>query len=217
MQLATIECPLCGRKQDIDVGKAGQTIACSLCSGMMQLPAPDDLQGVLPPPAPPPPPPAPPPVQPPVYWGIRPPVPLELMSIDCSCGNRFQVPPGAAGLRLPCPACGQLVTIPVAAAAALAPAAAAEPPISEPLPSGVLLPPSVGEGAEDPAHEMPLLPPTATSWTPTTAAAYPEGEARLDPRREAAAKRARRRMVRNVVLWTIGMIALLATIVYLSR
>jgi hypothetical protein len=139
------------------------------------------------------------------------------MSVDCSCGNRFQVPPGAAGLTLPCPACGQLVTIPVAAAAALAPAAAAEPPISEPLPSGVLLPPSVGEVAEDPAHDMPLLPPTATSWTPSAAAAFAGGEARLDPLREAAARRARRRLFRNVVLWTIGMIALLATVVYLSR
>lgn len=237
--LVTLECPHCRGLVQIDPAAAGQQVACPLCQGAMQVPSAEALSAAAPTPPPPVPPPltAPPPASPSMPWGIRP-VTVELMSLACpSCGGMFQVPPGAAGMQLPCPTCRQLVTIPEAASAqpAAPPLIPPEqnppeqnlPEASEPIES--LLPPGAADASVVPGAHVPLpvaprpvpITPTPTEGNVLAIKDRPkvvgEGDDAVEVRRLSPEEKARRRAVRNVILFIVGVAILLAYVVYQSR
>ena len=235
MNLVTLECPLCRGMIQVDAASGGQQVACPLCRGMMQVPALDLLAAIAQPPPPPAfasPPPTPPAVPPPMPRPFAA-VPMELMSLSCpSCGGMFQVPPSAAGMQLPCPTCRQMVTIPDAAPASMSATPSfsprqATPEESEPLES--LLPPGAADPSVVPQSESPL--PAAPRPVLVTAGpvdANPlavrnqpkfvgQGMDQVEIRRLTAEEKARRRAVRNVILFVISVAILLAFVVYKSR
>jgi ribosomal protein S27E len=221
MNLVTLECPRCRGMIQVDSSAAGRQVECPLCTGTMQIPSAEALAAA--PPTPPPaysqPPPVPPPM-PPMPRGM-PRVPVDLMSVACpSCGGTFQVPPSTAGMQLPCPACRQLVSIPEMTGPSL-PADASEPVES-------LLPPGAANAATLPGEQMPLpAAPRPAFVAPATEGdrlvvqerpkVMGEGHEAVELRRLSPEEKARRRAVRNAILFLLGLAVLLAYIVYKSR
>lgn len=210
MNLVSIECPICHNMFPVDPALAGQRMDCPQCRGTIQVPPLEALTAADLPQPPPPPIAAPPPVEPPVAhssWTspLRTPVPVELMSVGCpGCGNSFQVPPAAAGLALACPACGKMVTVPAVESPGSIPAPA-PPPAADPIRAKVtelLLPPAI---------DLPDANPTLLAGP-----SQPQSRAEDDPAARRSA-RAQQRMIRNIVLWTIGLAVLLAAVVVLTR
>ncbi len=230
MNLVTLECPLCRGMIQVDVAAAGQHVACPLCQGTMQVPPLAAIAAAAPaPPAPPPPPPPP--------GRNLPPMPVMLMAVSCpGCGGAFQVPPGTAGMQLPCPTCQRLVTIPEPSAAAgseapetSAPpavdaAAAAVEDVSALLPPGASAAPGApGEQVALPQAPRPILVPPSQSPEGNGLALRDrpkilgEGADEIEVKRLSPAEKARRRTIRNVVLFVLGLAGLLAIGIYMAR
>jgi hypothetical protein len=208
----------------VDAGAAGQQIACSACEGTIQVPSAEVLAAAAPPQPPPPPLPSEPANPPQARSGLWPPVPLELMSLSCpACANAFHVPPSAAGLELPCPSCQHLVTIPAPSTDAVAapvpdvetgPETASEPHVEK------LLPPQLPQTAMT-APATGGIPFSAPQGEVAALLDRPklvgEGASEFEVRRLSPQEKARRRAVRNVILFVLGLAGLVAIGIAMMR
>jgi ribosomal protein S27E len=193
--LMPLACPTCGGMFQVPPSAAGMQLPCPSCGQLVTIPDASALAAAVPPPAPPP----------------APVAETEPMHVT----SESQPTPGPADIAS---------LLPPGAATGFAAAVAV--PQSSDWDVKTLLPPGASEtGAA--TEQVPLPPAPRPVLVPPTGGqaiaivekpkVIGQGENEVEVKRLSPEEKARRRMVRNVILFVIGLMILLAFVVYMSR
>lgn len=185
--LMSLACPTCGGMFQVPPSAAGMQLPCPACGQLVTIPDASALAAASPPPAP-----------------VRPTSELEAMSPAADVASLL--PPGAAETG--------------AAAAGQMPPSGPSWDVKTLLPPGAADAGTPGEQVALPPAPRPILAPIAGD--PTVAVkekpkVIGRGQNEVEVRRLSPEEKARRKLIRNVILFILGLVGLLAFVIYMSR